>query len=82
MHIKIKKGLDVPVDGRPELTIHHDADPVSSVGLVGRVERGAGVGGGRVVASGLCARNHVQVEMSCAMLVGVGNLRALASSAR
>jgi Na+-transporting NADH:ubiquinone oxidoreductase subunit A len=35
MQIRIKKGLDVPMDGRPELTIHHDADPVSSVGLVG-----------------------------------------------
>lgn len=34
MRIKITKGLDVPVAGRPELSIH-DANEVSSVGLVG-----------------------------------------------
>lgn len=34
MQIKIKKGLDVPMAGRPELTIS-DAKPVSTVGLVG-----------------------------------------------
>lgn len=34
MRIKITKGLDVPVEGRPELAIH-DANEVSSVGLVG-----------------------------------------------
>ncbi|MEJ2128454.1 MAG: Na(+)-translocating NADH-quinone reductase subunit A [Woeseiaceae bacterium] len=35
MQIKINKGLDVPVAGRPELSIHHDTNPVTSVGLVG-----------------------------------------------
>jgi Na+-transporting NADH:ubiquinone oxidoreductase subunit A len=34
MQILIKKGLDVPMAGRPELTIS-DAKPVSTVGLVG-----------------------------------------------
>ncbi|NIS90388.1 MAG: Na(+)-translocating NADH-quinone reductase subunit A [Woeseiaceae bacterium] len=34
MQIQIKKGLDVPMAGRPELTIS-DARPVSTVGLVG-----------------------------------------------
>jgi Na+-transporting NADH:ubiquinone oxidoreductase subunit A len=34
MQIKIKKGLDVPMAGRPDLTIS-DAKPVSTVGLVG-----------------------------------------------
>jgi Na+-transporting NADH:ubiquinone oxidoreductase subunit A len=34
MHIKIQKGLDVPVEGRPELKIS-DANPVATVGLVG-----------------------------------------------
>ncbi len=34
MQIKINKGLDVPISGKPELTLS-DANPVSSVGLVG-----------------------------------------------
>ncbi|MDJ0814527.1 MAG: Na(+)-translocating NADH-quinone reductase subunit A [Woeseiaceae bacterium] len=34
MHIKVKKGLDVPMGGRPELTIS-PGNEVSSVGLVG-----------------------------------------------
>ena len=34
MHIKIKKGLDVPISGKPELTLS-DANPVKTVGLVG-----------------------------------------------
>jgi Na+-transporting NADH:ubiquinone oxidoreductase subunit A len=34
MQIKIKKGLDVPISGKPELTLS-DANPVKTVGLVG-----------------------------------------------
>jgi Na+-transporting NADH:ubiquinone oxidoreductase subunit A len=34
MQIKINKGLDVPISGKPELTLS-DANPVSTVGLVG-----------------------------------------------
>ena len=34
MQIQIKKGLDVPMAGRPELTISN-GKPVSTVGLVG-----------------------------------------------
>lgn len=34
MQIKINKGLNVPISGKPELTLS-DANPVSSVGLVG-----------------------------------------------
>ena len=35
MQIKIDKGLDVPIAGKPELTAHSDANPVKTVGLVG-----------------------------------------------
>jgi len=35
MQIKIDKGLDVPVSGKPELTAHERANPVKTVGLVG-----------------------------------------------
>jgi len=34
MQIKINKGLDVPISGKPELTLS-DANPVTTVGLVG-----------------------------------------------
>ena len=34
MQIKINKGLDVPISGKPELTLS-DANPVGAVGLVG-----------------------------------------------
>ena len=34
MQIKINKGLDVPISGKPELTLS-DANPVNTVGLVG-----------------------------------------------
>ena len=34
MQIEINKGLDVPISGKPELTLS-DANPVSTVGLVG-----------------------------------------------